>query len=396
MRHVLSILCAIIAVAGLSAPASAQSAQQTVPAQRHTVTSAVLGEDRVVMIRTPANYGANGERYPVLYMTDGPQQFGHTCATIEFLARNRRMPEMIVVGIANTDRTRDLTPTNVKRNGGEGPDPFATSGGADKFLLFVETELIPFVESNYRTQPYRIFAGHSFGGLLAVHALATRPELFNAYIAVSPSLWWDDEVTIAKTEALLKKHKKLDRALYVTIGDEGGNMRTAYDRFQRLLDTSQSSGFAWKALRMEDEDHGSVVLRSHYNGLRFVFDGWRAPVDTQTGAVAGGMKGVEEHYEKLSKRLGYTVAVPEDVLNQLGYQLLAGGKSDDAIAVFKRNVDLYPASANVYDSLGEAYERTGRTDLAREHYEKAVTLATKNGDNNLPLFKANLTRVSSK
>src|SRR6185295_12576295 len=149
-----------------------------------TLKSSVLGEERTILVRTPAGYAKNKAGYPVLYMTDGDAHMGHTASTIEFLARNGRMSEMIVVGITNTDRTRDLTPTKAV---GPQAAQFPTAGGADNFLKFIATEVIPEIENRYRVQPYRVLAGHSFGGLFAVHTLITKPELFNSYVAVSPS-----------------------------------------------------------------------------------------------------------------------------------------------------------------------------------------------------------------
>src|SRR5262245_50326069 len=114
---------------------------------RITIKSEVLGEERVILVRTPPGYERDGQRYSVLYLTDGAAHLGHTASTIEFLSRNGRMPEMIVVAITNTDRTRDLTPTNAsmwRPDGTEAKMP--TSGGADRFLKFIETELIPKIE----------------------------------------------------------------------------------------------------------------------------------------------------------------------------------------------------------------------------------------------------------
>jgi predicted alpha/beta superfamily hydrolase len=109
------------------------------------INSAVLGEERTILVRVPAGYETNKLRYPVLYMTDGNAHIGHTSSTVEFLARNGRMSEMIVVGIQNIDRTRDLSPTHVTTTvaGGNSALQFPTSGGGDKFLKFIETELIP-------------------------------------------------------------------------------------------------------------------------------------------------------------------------------------------------------------------------------------------------------------
>ncbi|HZF39466.1 MAG TPA: alpha/beta hydrolase-fold protein, partial [Blastocatellia bacterium] len=223
---------------------------------RVVIKSEVLGEERVILVRTPPGYERDGQRYPALYLTDGDAHLGHTASTIEFLARNGRMPEMIVVAITNTDRTRDLTPTNASmpRPGG-GEMQFPTSGGADRFLKFIETELIPKIEKDYRTQPYRVFAGHSFGGLFAIYTLLARPEIFNAYIAASPSMHWDNQLLSRKAEEFFKDRKELNRTLYFTLASEGGAMREGFDRFKGILGKNKPKGFEWDSMLMEDEDH---------------------------------------------------------------------------------------------------------------------------------------------
>ena len=362
---------------------------------RFQIKSAVLGEERTILVRTPQGYERDGQRYPVLYMTDGDAHLQHTSATVSFLARNGRMPEMIVVGITNTDRTRDLTPTRVEQLPGNPNVRFPTSGGADKFLKFVETELIPQIEAKYRVQPYRVLAGHSFGGLFAVHAMLTRPDLFNAYVAVSPSLQWDNFLMIDRAKEFFKSRKEWNRTLFLSLGNEPGDIDDGFKLFREVLDKQQVKGFAWEAVNLPDEDHGSVVLRSHYAGLRKVFDGWQLPRDPQTGAMTvNTFQGVEEHYHKLSERMGYTVHPPEALMNQLGYVLMAQGKPEEALAAFKSNVERYPRSANVYDSLAEAYEKSGKLDLARPNYEKAVALGKEQADPNLNIYQTNLDRVA--
>jgi predicted alpha/beta superfamily hydrolase len=358
--------------------------------------SEVLGEERTILVRTPAGYEAGSQRYPVLYMTDGDAHIGHTAATIEFLSQNGRMSELIVVGITNTDRTRDLSPTHVKTTNPDGKLQFPTSGGSDKFLKFIETELIPDIEKRYRVAPYRILAGHSLGGLFAVHAMLARPELFNSYIAVSPALQWDNQAEVKRAEDFFKTRKELDRTLYVSLGYEPGPIEDAFHQFKQVLAKNQAKGFEWEAQEMTDEDHGSVVLRSHYFGLRKVYNGWQLPRNPDTGAVTGDLKGVEEHYKKISTKFGFEIPVPEGLMNQVGYQLLFGDKPDEAIVAFKANVERYPGSANVYDSLAEAYERSGHLDLAAPLYEKASTVGQQNKDPNLAVYQTNFERVSTK
>ncbi len=358
--------------------------------------SEVLGEERTILVRTPPGYETNKVHYPVLYMTDGDAHIGHTGSTIEFLARNGRMSELIVVGITNTDRTRDLSPTHVKTVNPGGALQFPTSGGGDRFLKFIETELIPDIEKRYRVSPYRVLAGHSLGGLFVIHAMVSRPELFKAYIAVSPALQWDNQVTVKRAEDFFKAQKELTATLYISLGLEPGPIGDAFHQFKQALTRNPPKGLEWEAQQMEDEDHGSVVLRSHYFGLRKVYDGWQMPRDPDTGAIAGGLKSVEEHYAKLSKKFGFTIPVPEQLMNQVGYQLLFAEKPDEAIVAFKSNVERYPDSANVYDSLAEAYERGGRLDLAAPLYERARNVGQKNQDPNLAVYTTNFQRVTEK
>jgi hypothetical protein len=207
--------------------------------------------------------------------------------------------------------------------------------------------------------------------------MITKPDLFNAYIAVSPSLQWSAEATLIKAEEFLKTRKEFNATLFTSLGNEPGDIGDSFDLFKAALAKSQIKGFQWQAEQLKDEDHGSVVLRSHYMGLRKVYEGWQLQRDSQTGA-ASGLKWAEDHYQGLSKKFGYTIQVPEALLNQIGYEYLGARKTEDAIATFKLNVERYPNSANVYDSLAEAYEGTGRLDLAAPLYEKAKTLGKEN------------------
>src|SRR5215213_1689986 len=392
--HLTRLLSSFAVLLVIAFAAIAQPATGTV--KRLTIKSAVLGEERTVLVRTPAGYEINKVSYPVLYMTDGDAHMGHTSSTIEFLTQNGRIPDLIVVGVTNTDRTRDLTPAKSTDKNPAGELRFPTSGGADNFLKFFETELIPEIEKQYRVQPYRILAGHSLGGLFAIHALISKPGLFNSYVAVSPSLQWENGEALKRAEDFLKNQKELKATLFVSLGNEPGAIGESFDRFRELLSKSSIKGFEWQAERMADEDHGSVVLRSHYFGLRKVYDGWQAPRDPKSGAVLGGLKGADAHYKQLSEKFGYSIPAPENLINQIGYQFVFDNKPEEAIAVFKANVERYPASANVYDSLAEAYERGGRIELAEPLYDKARTLGEQNNDPNAAVYKTNYDRAHAK
>lgn len=377
-------------------------AQQEVfapPPQRLEIHSKVLNEDRLMWVRLPANYSQSKTVYPVLYETDAPTHVNESAAAIDFLVANGRMPEMIVVGITNTDRTRDLTPTNAPTRNGDGTStPNPTSGGSDKFLEFIKTELMPEVEKRYRTAPYRVFAGHSLGGLLAIYALTSHPDMFNAYIAVSPSLWWDDGKTLHQAEQFLSSHPDLKKTLFFSLASEGNTrnpMSDSFEEFRRFVAANAPKGLDWRCERYPDEDHGSTVLLAHYAGLRTVFADWQVPRDPTDGSPVGGLAGVEKHYRELSKGMGYNVPIPESLLNNLGYQLVGQKKFDEGIAVFLRNTQLYPESANVYDSLGEGLEAAGKYEEANANFHKAVEIGTKTADTNLAQYRQHVDRVAA-
>jgi hypothetical protein len=370
---------------------------QTGDPVRLEIDSKILGEKRVALVRVPASYASGAAKYPVLYLTDGDRQIGHTVATIDFLAREGRMPEVIVVGVSNTDRTRDLTPTHVEEARFEPNQPafrFPTSGGADQFLAFFETELIPAIESRYRTHPYRVFAGHSFGGLFAMHALFAKPKLFNAVIAVSPTLTWDNRYIARRAEEFVKANPELERTLVFTLGDEAP-VKSEFESLKTFFAEKAPKGFEVEAFYFGDDDHGSVVLPSHLAGLRKIFAPWRFAFDR--GADPKTLLArATEHYARVSRRAGFEVPIPEALVNQFGYILLGRNEFDAAIEVFRRNVELYPKSANVYDSLGEALEKAGRIDAARESYARAATLGEQVKDPNTNVYKANVERVTKK
>ena len=347
------------------------------------IESKVMAEQRRVIVWTPPHYAIGTRAYPVLYLTDADRQFGHTVTTVEFLSRNGRMPPMIVVGLFNTDRTRDLTPYKDSDTDGQLP----AAGGGDRFLRFIETELVPWVENRYRTERFRAFAGHSFGGLFAMHALAARPNLFNAVIAVSPSLAWRQGEAAKRMDTMLTQQRTLKGALYVTLGDEGQAMKAGLDRLRTVLEEKAGKGLRWDLVEMLDEDHGSIVLRSHYNAFEKIFDGWRLP-RTRNGTFTGGMKAVEAHYAKLSDRLGWAITPPEATVNALGYAALAQREIDDALEYLQANVRNYPDSPNAYDSLGEGLEAAGRLDDALAKYEDAIRRAEAGTDPLLDTFRA--------
>ena len=385
-RGVVSLVLGLLTVPLLAQPRPTQP----VPIR---IESKVLGETRTALIRTPASYPTGARAYPVLYMTDGDRQIEHTAAVADFLVREGRIPELIIVGIVNTNRTRDLTPTKIPEDRFEGfrvPE----SGGADRFLDFIASELIPYVEKNYRTQAFRVFAGHSLGGLVALHTFFTRPSMFNAVISVSPTLAWDNRYVYRRATEWVNAKPKDYSTLVFSVGNEGAQLDREFDALRTLLEKKAPKGLEWSAIRLPDEDHGSVVLPTHYAGLKKVFEPFRFRIARNDDPKTLYAK-ARDHFAKASERAGFEVAIPEATTNLIGYRLLQTGDHAAAIDVFRRNVAAYPQSANVYDSLGEAYERAGDLKSAKENYAKAAGIGKNTNDPNTNIFEQNLARVTA-
>jgi uncharacterized protein len=366
---------------------------------KHTFHSTVLGEERGFLVYLPPGYDTSSERYPVLYLLDGDAYFHHATGVVRFLAESHRIPRMIVVGVSNTDRTRDFTPPvleGFRRPGDTSQRTVAelrpTAGGAERFLRFLEEELAPRIESRYRTQPYRILVGHSLGGLFAVHTLMNHPRSFHAYIAISPSLWWNGSELVSGAVRSLERLPPQERFLYMSMGDEWDDMLEPIQRLARTLEQARPERLVWHYSFLANDHHGSTPLRTLYDGLEALFEDWRI---SEPLMRAGDLEKVEANYVRVTKRLGYELHPPEELLSRMGYQLLESGRVDAAITVFRRNVELHGDSPIVHDGLGEALEAAGQLDAALECYTRAIQRGIQT-DRVHPIFQQHLERVLRK
>jgi len=354
-----------------------------------SIWSGTLKENRYYVVYTPPSYSNTiylPKKYPVLYLLDGDAHFHSVTGLLQFLSTgingNYVIPEMIVIGIPNTDRTRDLTPTHTDK----GPDgkelPFLrTSGGMSNFFKFLKNELIPHVDSSYRTSSFRVLVGHSFGGITAINALYTIPETFNSYIAIDPSLWYDNQVLMKKAKDYFSKANLKGKTLFLgqanTINPTDTSPNLHFEsivQFNSIMESFNRSGLRYHYKYYGDDDHGSSPLICEYDGLRFIFDGYKL----NYSQLAENQAVIKEQFKSLSARLGTEFLPPEDVINNLGYQAMQRGDSAKAVGIFQLNIDLYPGSYNVWDSLGEALMYAGDYKKAIACYEKSLALNPKN------------------
>ncbi|MDB4926718.1 alpha/beta hydrolase-fold protein [Mucilaginibacter sp.] len=367
-----------------------------------SIHSKILNENRQVWIFLPAS--ANNviyarQHYPVLYLLDAEDHFMSVTAMIQQLSEvngNTVIPEMIVVGITNTDRTRDLTPTNslIGFNGKTNPE-LKTSGSGEKFAAFIEKELMPHIDSLYAPSPYKVIIGHSLGGLEVMNILVHHPNLFNAYVAIDPSMWWDSRKLLNETKTVLTQKRFEGRSLFLAIAN---TMPWGMDTMKARKDTSAATihirsiltlneairsnaanGLTFAYKYYNEDNHESVPLIAAYDALHFLFNGFGFTADELAKFFDLTVKVdaatlISDHYQRISKQMGYKVLPPQPLIGLIGRSLLVKNMPEQAYSVFSLYLRSYPDSFNANDSLGDYYKSKGDKQKAIEYYSKALAI----------------------
>lgn len=288
--------------------------------EMQTISSSILNENREIQIYLPPSYEKYpNQDYPVIYLLDGENNFHYFTGFVQKLSKAPypSMPEMIVVGIVNTERSRDLTPTAQRfdSNDKDNKRIEGITGGNMAFFQFLETEVIPDIEKKYRTNGLNIFVGHSFGGITALNHMLNGTKEMQAYIVHDPSIWWDDEVMLKRFQEVKGKdfnHKKL---FMTQVGDSEnkGHLTGHYNGIQKLdmyLQEKPFKNLSYHYAQYAGEDHGSVPLKGNLDGLRYVFDG----IQVNMKAIPENPNLVKEQYAKLSQNLGFEIQPSEPYL----------------------------------------------------------------------------------
>jgi len=364
----------------------AGTAQPVVVGQSQRLHSSVLDEDRTYRVHLPASYSwAKDRKYPVLYLLDGQTHFQHTLGSVDYLAAQGDIPEMIVVALDSTVRIRDFTQT-------DWATAWVGGGGAPNFKRFLSTELIPNVEKTYRADGFRVLVGHSAGGQFVLYCLTSEPSLFQAYFAFSPSLDWDDNLPQKSLAKSFESAQSLKAFLYVARSDDFGRALADYETLVDTLKTKSPKGFRWYSQAYPEETHGSVALLAQIDSLRRLYAGYRFHPDQ----LAKGVEFAEKHFADVSNTINWPLPVPEGVINELAYEALATGKTEAALTLFKRNVAANPNSANAYDGLSDAYKKAENWSEALKAAERAVALAVEFDLPNRPYFERQAAKVKAR
>ena len=244
------------------------------------IESKQLAEKRILNIYLPAGYNPEDTvKYPVIYLLDGAadEDFIHVVGLVHFntFPWINQIPKSIVVGITNTDRKRDFTfPTTVAADN----ERYPTTGKSEKFIAFLENELQPFIEKNYKTRNSKTLIGQSLGGLLATEILFKKPELFHKYIIISPSLWWNNGSLLSQNPVILTDNFTRKTDIYIGVGKEGltpgENPRVMEVDANLLVEKLKQPQRKNLSIHFDDlpqENHATISHQAILNAFRLLF-----------------------------------------------------------------------------------------------------------------------------
>jgi predicted alpha/beta superfamily hydrolase/uncharacterized protein YozE (UPF0346 family) len=344
-----------------------------------SIYSDILKESREIYIQIPSSYSTEKkQRYPVVFILDG-EIFFPTVSDMQNYYSGGFTPEMVLVGISNDkNRTRDLTTSTVTTKYGI---PFnEKNGGANNFIKFIEKELIPFMENKYPVTNFRTLIGHSYGGLFAIYTLLNHPHLFANYLAIDPSLDWDDQKLLMEAKGLLTTHKYENKSLFMSLSGQlhMQNSKITLDNvmqdtteftlfarsniaFSNLIRQNAKNGLAFDWKFYPKDLHGTIPFPSIMDGLISLFEWFQMEntdkinsFDTPKEELFGIIKYREK---KLKDHFGYSVPpYPEELLNMSGYMNMDMQKPEKAKMYFEFAIEYYPKSTNAYDSMADYYE----------------------------------------
>ena len=362
-RHALTVLVASCAWFAAQEPAPPPAVERIEIGEHVTFESKVLGETRRLRISVPEHYASLPDGCCVLYMLDGDSLFVPAVASARHLGEFDA-PPIIVVGIDNTERTRDLTPpaTDAKTKA-----DFPTGGGSAAFRRFLVDELKPFIEGRYRTNGIDVLAGHSFGGLFAAETLLEEPEAFDGYLVLSPSFWWDDRSFVRRFETVEPDHGMFQRFTWFAMGDEGMPMNPPFEAVTWAVRERAPSGYRWGKGHFPGHDHWAAALPSLNAGLRAYFE----PIRT-VGEGAMTFEAVAADFALVRAEFGDAVRLTAGPIVRTTRGMLERREYDAALAMIDGAMEAIDDQPLLHYVRGEVLVGAERFDEAIEAYTAAI------------------------
>lgn len=248
--------------------------------KKQSLYSTALQENRNYWIHLPESYGQDTtQSYPVIYLLDG-DSFFHSLVGISktfSTVRGKFLPQSIIIGVLNVDRTRDLTPTAsaAGRDGKIAPGAIPQGGGSETFSRFLTRELRAVIDSTYRTNGKNMLIGHSYAGLFTLNTFLRHTERFDTYLAVDPSLWWDQGKLAEEADALIEGKDFTGKSLYIGVASKKRTDRVDIhlNKVNHLLTEvlPQAENLRFFSKSFPEENHGTVAIPGIYNGIKQLF-----------------------------------------------------------------------------------------------------------------------------
>ncbi|MFZ2493256.1 MAG: alpha/beta hydrolase-fold protein [Thermoanaerobaculia bacterium] len=353
----------IVAVALEQTSTAAQSLTLPIPVRAETLVSAKVGEPREFWVSLPDRYDTAAEKYPVLYMMDGDSNFNSgVIGGVRQAAWSGEIPEFIIVGIRNTNRSADIFPEEVTY-----PDGSRDGGRANQYLDFIRDELMPRIAKTYRTEEYRVLYGTSNTGFTAVYGLFRSPDLANAYIAASATLAVPS--FRSKRDELVGSFKGGRRDLILVMGERDfPTVVSLNGALKETIGIRAPAGLTCRLRVIENAEH--VPPDALVEGLRALFQGWKLTHPLTESNFAA----VRAQADWRVEQFGLPGRIDEEALKGLGESLLGEQKVDKALEVLAYRAASYPHSAEGQVGLGDAYRQSGNLDKARECYKRAIAI----------------------
>jgi enterochelin esterase-like enzyme len=329
-----------------------------VAGQTIVLHSGILESDFQLSIHLPTGYSESTARYPVLITLD--DFFDLAVGVVNTLKRGDYIPDMIVISI-NGPHSNLLLPS---------PSADGLGGDADKLVQVLRKELLPAIDSAYRTQPYRVLYGSSWAGVFAAYAVLTSPETISAGLSAGPWLTYDgnQRYVLNHLTDWLADHDYRHNYLFFTGGAQP-EIVPNMEEFAALLGDHTPAGLLWTYDPMPEEDHYSLKLRTLMAGLGVLFSVRRNLPDS---VVVGGSESIKAYVNQVNAHFGYNIGLSQGALSTKGWELYADGETDRALEVMRLGVELSPESPTVVYSLGRLLHLSGDLEGARNNYEKAL------------------------
>lgn len=392
MKNVLAFGFAFALLVKLGAQ---QSATPVVMGENHFIASKILEETRQIQIHLPENYDKSNDEYPVLYLLDGQRFFGHAVGLGNTFAQFRLAPDFITVGI-NTSYPKRFTDF---------------SRDADKFIDFMKTELLPYVQNNFRTTDEKLFFGWEYGGSLGFQLILADSVGFNGYLLASP-------FPIKENVDRLGHDNVSNTSLYFSVSPDEYEVNHGTEKLDSLLSTKKLQNLEWNYAKLLNEEHRSTGYTTLYHGLRHYFKYYPEfqEDNLQKFLNAGGLAYAYNHTKERGRRYGlsdelstwsmYTIIrsairandynhfqkftaefVTDEFIRELKNRALdissfysKHRQFNEAIAIYELLLLDYPDSERLLRLMGETYEEKGQNREAAKYFKRAAHIASKSKD----------------